>query len=752
MVQGDDNAEADALRYHSRGRPGKLEVIPSKPMSTQRDLALAYSPGVAVPVRKIAENPEAAYDFTGRGNLVAVITNGTAILGLGALGPLASKPVMEGKAALFKRFADINAVDLEIEAEDPDAFVNAVRYLGPSFGGINLEDISSPHCFEIEERLKELMDIPVFHDDQHGTAIICLAALFNALDLANKKLADARIVLNGAGAAGIACLDLIKACGAQDENCLALDIDGVLYPGRAAPMNRWQARHAVATEARDLNDAIQGADVFLGLSAKDVLTPDMLSAMAESPVVFAMANPDPEIDPELAQQTRPDAIIATGRSDYPNQVNNVLGFPYIFRGALDVRARQITDEMKIAAAQAIAELAREDVPDEVASAYGRRPDYGRGYIIPAPFDPRLLHRIPPAVARAAMEGGVAQGPIVDFEQYENRLRARLDPTASILQRIHDVAATERKRVVFAEGSSRRIARAALAYVRDGLGQAVVLGQEADVRDRLRRFQLRDEAEQVEVIDPEHSPLAEVYTQKLFERLQRDGFHHSDCYYEVRTNRHTFGACMVENGDIDAMVTGATRKPAYLLGKIELVFGRETVAQAVGISIVVTAEGPVLIADTLGHELPVAEELVGIATTAADTARRFGITPRVAFLSFSTFGHPVTARSVELRKAVEILERNQVDFEFDGEMAADVALVPETMSEYPFCRLSGPANVLVMPARHSASISTLLLQHLAGNTVIGPVTAGMDTPIQICSTGSTVSDILNMAMLAASRFC
>ena len=745
-------ADVEALRYHSRGKPGKIEIAPTKPMSSQRDLALAYSPGVAVPVRKIAEDPDASYDFTIRGNLVAVITNGTAILGLGNLGPLAAKPVMEGKAVLFKRFADIDAIDLEIDATEIDSFVNAIKHLGPSFGGINLEDIRSPECFEIEKQLQQLMDIPVFHDDQHGTAIICLAGLMNALDLAGKNIADVRIVLNGAGAAGIACLDLIKACGAKHENCFALDSKGVLYPGRNAPMNRWQQAHAIETDARDLEDAIKGADVFLGLSARDVLTPAMLDSMAKTPIVFAMANPDPEIKPELARETRPDAIIATGRSDYPNQVNNVLGFPYIFRGALDVRARQINDSMKIAAARAIAELAREDVPDEVTAAYGQRPDYGPQYIIPAPFDPRLLHRVPPAVARAAMETGVARGPIVDFEAYENRLRARLDPTASILQGIHDKAVAEQKRVLFTEGESDRVVRAALAYVREGLGKAVLLGRDQEIRALIKSEQVRGEGADIEVMDPATSPLTEPYIEYLYERLQRQGHHRMDCVHEVRGNPHVFGACMVANNDVDAMVTGSTRKSAYVLSKIELVFGREQVARAVGISVVITRERPVLIADTLVHELPLAEELAEIAVIAAQTARRFGLEPCVALLSFSTFGYPDTARAIELRGAVKILEQRNVDFQFDGEMAADVALVPEIMAEYPFCRLSGPANVLVMPARHSASISTLLLQNLAGSTVIGPVTAGIDRPIQICAGGASVSDILNMAMLAACRFC
>ena len=744
--------EAEALRYHSRGRAGKIALAATKPMVSQRDLVLAYSPGVAAPVRRIADDADAAYDFTARGNYVAVITNGTAILGLGNLGPLAAKPVMEGKAVLFKRFADIDAVDLEIDVRDPDGFVNSVRHLGPSFAGINLEDIASPHCFEIEERLQAEMDIPVFHDDQHGTAIICLAALLNALDIAGKDIAAARIVLAGAGAAGVACLDLIKCCGASHENCLALDSKGVLDPRRAAPMNRRQAAHAVESDASDLAGAVRGADVFLGLSLPNVLTPDMLESMAERPIVFAMANPDPEIDPDLAKQVRPDTIMATGRSDFPNQVNNVLGFPYIFRGALDVRARAINNDMKIAAARAIAELAREEVPDEVTAAYGRRPVYGPEYIIPAPFDPRLLHRIPPAVARAAMETGAARRPIVDFEGYENELRARLDPTASILQRIHDEAVAVQKRMLFAEGESTRVVRAALAYVREGLGSAILLGRERVTGSLVREFGTGANLDLISIVDPAESPHAEAYTEFLYERLQRRGRLRADCHHEARGNAHVFGACMVAHGEADAMVTGATRKAVYILSKIEDVFGTEEVGRAVGVSVVIARDRPVLIADTLGHEWPEAEDLAGIAITAVETARRFGIEPRVAFLSFSTFGYPDSPRSKELRGAVRLLEERGVDFEFDGEMAADVALLPAAMAEYPFCRLSGPANVLIMPASHSASISTKLLQHLAGSTVIGPLTAGMDCPIQICSTGSNVSDILNMAMVAACRYC
>jgi len=743
--------ETEALRYHARGRPGKVSLAASKPMVSQRDLVLAYSPGVAAPVRRIAESPEAAYQYTARGNYVAVITNGTAILGLGNLGPLAAKPVMEGKAVLFKRFADIDAVDLEIDTEDPAAFIQAVRHLGPSFAGINLEDIASPQCFEIEEGLQKVMDIPVFHDDQHGTAIICLAALLNAIEIAGKRIEDVRIVLNGAGAAGVACLNLVKRCGARHENCLALDSKGVLDPRRDAPMNARQAQHALESDATTLAEALRGADVFLGLSRPDLLTPAMLESMAERPIVFAMANPDPEIAPALAKQVRTDVIIATGRSDFPNQVNNVLGFPYIFRGALDVRARAINDEMKIAAARAIADLAREEVPDEVTAAYGQRPVFGPDYIIPAPFDPRLLHRVPPAVAKAAMETGAAGCPIEDFEVYENRLRARLDPTASILRTIQDKAAAAQKRMLFAEGEDERVVRAAIGWVREGLGTAVLVGGQEVTGGLLQEFGGAG-LPGIAVVDPSTSDLCDIFAERLYGRLQRRGRLRSDCGHEVRGNPHVFGACMVAGGEVDAMVTGATRKAAYVLSKIGDVIGSEESARAVGVSLVIARERPVLIADTLGNEWPEAPQLADIAVTAAGTARRFGIEPRVAFLSFSTFGYPQSPRAEALREAVRILERRDVDFAFDGEMAADVALLPEAMADYPFCRLGGPANVLVMPASHSASISTKLLQHLAGSTVIGPLTAGWSCPIQICATSDGVSNILNMAMVAACRYC
>ena len=740
-------SDEEALLFHSRGKPGKLEIVPTKPMSTQRDLSLAYSPGVAAPVRAIAANPDASYDYTARGNLVAVISNGTAILGLGDLGALASKPVMEGKAVLFKRFADVDAIDLELDADDPEDFINAVKVMGPSFGGINLEDIKAPDCFIIEQRLREIMDIPVFHDDQHGTAIICAAGLINALHISKKRIQDVKIVLNGAGAAGIACIELVKAMGAKHENCIVCDTKGVIYKDRPTGMNQWKSAHAVETDARSLEDAMVGADVFLGVSAKGAVTPEMVASMAKDPVIFAMANPDPEITPEEAHAVRPDAIVATGRSDYPNQVNNVLGFPYIFRGALDVRARTINDSMKVAAARAIAELAREDVPDEVATAYGRRLQYGRDYIIPAPFDPRLIYRVPIAVARAAMDSGVARMPIIDLEAYAGRLRARLDPTASMLQILHDRARANPKKVVFAEGEDERIIRAAVAFQRAELGEPILIGREERIHETMARIGI-DRADAPRILNAALSTSVPEYTERLYGRLQRHGYLYRDCERQVQQDRNIFGASMLAMGHADAMVTGVTRKSAVVLDAIQSVIDRREGRTPVGVSAVVSRGRTVLVGDTLVHEMPNAEELANIAEATARVARRLGLEPRVALLAFSTFGYPRSERSRHVREAAELLEARKVDFEFDGDMAADVALDPVAMAQYPFCRLSGPANVLVMPARHSASISTKMLQQLSGATLIGPILVGLEKPVQIAAMTSGVSDILNMAVMAA----
>jgi malate dehydrogenase (oxaloacetate-decarboxylating)(NADP+) len=741
--------DQEALQFHSRGRPGKLEILPTKPMATQRDLSLAYSPGVAVPVKAIHADPSTAFDYTTRGNMVAVITNGTAILGLGNLGALAAKPVMEGKAVLFKRFADIDSIDLEIDTEDPEAFINSVRYLGPSFGGINLEDIKAPECFIIEERLREMMDIPVFHDDQHGTAIIAAAGMINAIQLTGRDIKTTRLVCNGAGAAGIACLDLIKAIGFEPSNVLLCDTKGVVWRGRQEGMNQWKSAHAVDTPLRTLEEAMVDADIFFGLSAKGALTEDMVRSMAPHPIIFAMANPDPEITPEDAMKVRSDVIIATGRSDYPNQVNNVLGFPYIFRGALDVRAKTINMEMKIAATHALAELARADVPDEVAAAYqGARPRFGRDYIIPVPFDPRLITVIPAAVAKAAIDSGVARKPIVDMNAYKAQLSARRDPIAGALQRIIERVRRYPKRVVFAEGEEEQVIRAAYSFVNQGLGSAILVGREDRVRQVAENAGLDLNEKGIEINNARLSSRNSVYAQFLYERLQRRGFLFRDCQRLINQDRNYFGAAMVTQGDADAMVTGVTRNFSIALEEVRRVIDHKPGHRVIGVSLVLSRGRPVVVADTAIMEMPSAEDLAQIAIEAAGVARRLGYEPRVALLAFSSFGHPPGERSQRVQEAVRILDAQRVDFEYDGEMAADVALNRETMAAYPFCRLTDTANVLIMPAFHSASISTKMLQELGGATVIGPLIVGLEKPVQIVPLGAKDSDIVNMAALAS----
>jgi malate dehydrogenase (oxaloacetate-decarboxylating)(NADP+) len=740
--------DQEALAFHSQGKPGKLEIVPSKPMATQRDLSLAYSPGVAVPVKAIAADPAAAFDYTTRGNMVAVISNGTAILGLGDLGALASKPVMEGKAVLFKRFADVDAIDLEVDTKDVDAFIAAVRYLGPSFGGINLEDIKAPDCFIIEQQLQEMMDIPVFHDDQHGTAIIAAAGLFNALKITGRNIGSTRLVVNGAGAAGIACVELVKAMGFAPDNVILCDTKGVVYKGRSEGMNQWKSAHAAVTDRRTLAEALEGADVFFGLSVKGAVTAEMVRSMAHSPIIFAMANPDPEISPDDAHAVRDDVIIATGRSDYSNQVNNVLGFPYIFRGALDVRATSINMEMKIAAARALADLAQEDVPDEVAVAYqGARPRFGRDYIIPAPFDPRLMIRIPVAVAKAAMETGVARQPIADLSAYAASLSARRDPVAGTLARLYSKVRRYPKKMVFAEGEEEAVIRAAASYVNQGLGTAVLVGREdrVEAAAAFAGVELRDG---IEVQNARISSRTNAYAQFLYERLQRKGYLMRDCVRLASLDRNHFAACMVAMGDADAMVTGLTRNYSIALEDIRRAVDAKPGHRMIGVSIVISRGRTVLVADTAVHDMPTSEELAEIAIEAASVARRLGYEPRVAMLAYSTFGHPEGERAERVREAVRILDRQRVDFEYDGEMGADIALNREAMALYPFCRLSGPANVLVMPAFHSASIATKMLQELGGATVIGPILVGLDKPIQIVPLAAKDSDLVNMAVLAA----
>jgi len=740
--------DADALAYHLEPTPGKFEIMATVPMATQRDLSLAYSPGVAVPCLAIAENPELAYDYTNKGNLVAVISNGTAVLGLGNLGALGSKPVMEGKAVLFKRFADVNSIDIELDTENPDEFINAVKLMGPTFGGINLEDIKAPECFIIEQALKEVMDIPVFHDDQHGTAVICAAGLINALHLSGKLIQDVKIVLNGAGAAGIACVELLKSMGAKHNNCVVCDTKGVIYQGRTEGMNQWKSAHAISTELRTLDEAMVGADVFLGVSVKGAVTPKMVASMAPDPVIFAMANPDPEITPEEAHEVRPDAIVATGRSDYPNQVNNVLGFPYLFRGSLDIHARAINDEMKIACARALAELAREEVPDEVALAYGTKLSFGRDYIIPTPFDPRLIYRIPPAVAKAGMDTGVARRPILDMAGYELSLKTRMDPTASILRGINARARSAQARMIFSEGDDERVLRAAVMYQRQGFGKSIIVGREKDVRARLEAAGLGDAVDELEIVNAANTEHLDSYKEYLYQRLHRKGFDQTDIHRLASRDRHVFGSLMLAHGHGDGLVTGVTRKSAHVLDLISHVFDVGPHDGAVGVTAVLSKGKIVLISDTLVHEWPDENDLADIAERGASVARALGLVPRVAFVSFSTFGYPISERAEKMRIAPEVLQQRGVDFEFEGEMAVDVALNVQEMKKYPFSRLTGPANVLVVPARHSASISVKLMQEMGGATVIGPILTGIDKPIQICSTISSVNDILNMAVIAA----
>jgi malate dehydrogenase (oxaloacetate-decarboxylating)(NADP+) len=738
----------EALQFHSQGKPGKLEITPTKPLTTQRDLSLAYSPGVAIPVQAIAQDPGLAYDYTNKGNLVAVISNGTAILGLGNLGALAAKPVMEGKGALVKRFADIDGIDLLIDTSDVDAFVNCVRYLGPSFGGINLEDIKAPDCFIIEEQLKELLNIPVFHDDQHGTAIIAAAGLINALELTGRDIKNFKLVVNGAGAASIACMDLLAAMGMPKSNMVLCDTKGVIYRGRKEGMNQWKSAYAVETKARSLGDALKGADAFFGLSAAGTVTKDMVRSMADKPIIFAMANPDPEITPEDVAEVRSDAIMATGRSDYPNQINNVLGFPFIFRGALDVQASTINETMKIAAANALAELAREDVPDQVAAAFlGRQVTYGPNYIIPAPFDPRLITHVPLAVAKAAMETGVARKPIVDMEGYVGRLSARLDPVAGWLGSILSRVRSSPKRIIFAEGEQPQIARAANSFLNMGLGQPVLIGRLPIIKAAFAAAGIEFTGA-IETHDTSGDDRRHEYAEFLYSRLQRKGYLLRDCQRLVNNDRNVYGSCMVAMGHADGMVTGVTRNWHTAYDDVRKVLDSTSGRLAIGVSIVLIRGRAVLVADVSVHDMPDGPQLADIAQEAVRVARRLAMEPRVALLAYSTFGHPRGERSDKVRQAVAILDQRQVAFEYDGDMAADVALNRDAMRQYPFCRLSDTANVLIMPAFHSAAISTKMLKELGGATLIGPMLVGLTHSVQICPLGAKDTDVVNMAALAA----
>ena len=742
-------SEAEALEFHAMGRPGKIEIIASKPMATQRDLSLAYSPGVAVPVRAIAENPALAYDYTAKGNLVAVISNGTAILGLGNLGALAAKPVMEGKAVLFKRFADVDSIDIELDTEDPDKFIEAVALMEPSFGGINLEDIAAPECFIIEQTLRERMNIPIMHDDQHGTAIISAAGLINACFLTGRKLKDIKVVVNGAGAAAIACTELIKAMGVPHDHVIMCDRKGVIYQGRDG-LDQWKSAHAAKTNARTLEEALKGADVFLGLSAAGALKPEMVKAMAKKPIIFAMANPDPEITPPDAKAARPDAIVATGRSDYPNQVNNVLGFPFIFRGALDVRATTINEEMKIAAAHALAQLAREQVPEEVAAAYGgKAQSFGPDYIIPAPFDPRLMEIVPAAVAQAAMDSGVARRPIEDMAAYRTALRSRLNPTTSVLTLAYDAARANPRRVLFAEGEEDVVLRAAIAFRDGGYGIPLLVGRD-NVYERLRALGVED-PQSFQVYNSRNYPRVPELADFLYQRLQRRGYLHRELERIVNQDRNIFASLLLALGEADVMITGVTRPYAQAFRQIRRVLDPKPGITPFGVHVMVGQSHTVFIADTTVTERPTAEQLADIAINTAHIARRMGHEPRVAFLSYSNFGNPPGTYLERIRDAVKLLDaKGDADFEYEGEMSPDVALNPAMQKVYPFMRLTGPANVLVMPGLQTANISAKLVKELGGDAVIGPMLVGMEKQVQIAPMSATASDLVTLAVLAAGR--
>ncbi len=744
----DHYTDKEALEFHSHKKPGKIEIVSSKTMTTKRDLALAYSPGVAAPVKAISENPEAAYDYTSKGNLVAVISNGSAILGMGNLGALASKPVMEGKAVLFKRFADIDSIDLEINSNDVDEIINSIKNFSPSFGGINLEDIAAPDCFIIEEKLKEVLDIPVFHDDQHGTAIITTAALINALDISKKSIKDIKVVVNGAGASAMACTNLFKNSGVPQKNITMLDKKGVIYQGREN-LNQWKSNHAIKTKDRTLSDAIKDADVFLGLSAKGTLTKDMVKKMAKNPIIFACANPDPEITPEEIVEVRDDAIIATGRSDYPNQVNNLIGFPYIFRGALDVRSKTINEDMKVAAAKAIAELAREDVPDEVVAAMGgERPHYGKEYIIPSTFDPRLISVIPAAVAKAAMESGVARKPINNFELYKDQLKQRLDPTVTIMQGINNYIKKNPKRIVFADGEDVNTLKAAIAFKNSKLGVPILIGKEEKIKEQIKNIGY-DENFDIEIVNSKDTVKREKYVKYLFKKLQREqGLLEWDCDRMVRNDRVVWASCMVACGDADGAVTGNTRRFGASLDKIKQVVNPREGEIMFGLNLVVHKGKTIFVADTSVHEYPSSEQMSEMAISAARVVRLFGFDPKVAFVSHSTFGQPATSRTKHIKKAVDILKEKNVDFDFDGDMQPDVALNKEYKSLYPFSNIVGIANILIMPGQHSAAISYKMMKELGDTKVIGPLLVGLGLPIEIAPLRTSTSELINLASIAA----
>ena len=744
----DHYTDKEALEFHSHKKPGKIEISSSKNMTTKRDLALAYSPGVAAPVRAISNDPEAAYDYTSKGNLVAVISNGSAILGMGNLGALASKPVMEGKAVLFKRFADIDSIDLEIDSSDPKDIINSIKNFAPSFGGINLEDIAAPDCFIIEEKLKEVLDIPVFHDDQHGTAIITTAALINALDISKKKIDKIKVVVNGAGASAMACANLFKKSGVPQKNITMIDRTGVIFRGREN-LNQWKSAHAIETKDRTLDDAIKNADVFLGLSAKGALTKNMVKRMAKNPIIFACANPDPEITPEEVEEVRNDAIIATGRSDYPNQVNNLIGFPYIFRGALDVRSKTINEEMKVAAAHAIANLAKEDVPDEVVAAMGgERPHYGKSYIIPSTFDPRLISVIPAAVAKAAMDSNVARIKISDFDIYKDQLKQRLDPTVTIMQGVNNYIKKKQKKVVFADGEDENMLKAAIAFKNAKLGIPILVGKEELIKNQIKKIGYNENFD-IEIINSKNASKRDRYVKYLFKKLQREqGMLEWDCDRLIRNDRVIWASCMVACKDADAMVTGNTRRYSSSLEKIIKVVDPRQGEIMFGLNLIVNRGKTIFLCDTSVIEYPDATQLADMAISAARVVRLFGFDPKVAFLSHSTFGEPATDRTKRISDAVKILKKRNVNFKFDGEMQPDVALEEMYKELYPFSEIVGGSNVLIMPSQHSAAISYKMIKSMSRAKVIGPLLIGLGLPIEIAPLRSSTSEIINLASIAA----
>ena len=743
----DHYSDKEALDFHIKGKSGKIEISSSKPLTTKRDLSLAYSPGVAAPVKEIANNPDLAYDYTSKGNLVAVISNGSAILGLGNLGALASKPVMEGKSVLFKRFADIDSIDIEINNNNPEKIIETIKNIAGTFGGINLEDIAAPDCFIIEQKLKDLLDIPIFHDDQHGTAIITTAALINALDISNKKIEKVKVVINGAGASAQACANLFKSSGVKNENIIMCDSKGVIYKGRKN-IDQFKSTHAIETKFRTLSEAMKDADVFLGLSAKDVVSKDMIKSMAKNPIVFACANPDPEIKPELIHEVREDAIVATGRSDYPNQVNNLIGFPYIFRGALDVRAKEINEDMKVAAAKAIALLARENVPDEVVSAYGGdRPRYGKEYIIPSTFDPRLISVIPAAVAEAAMKSGVSRKYIEDIEVYKDQLANRLDPTMSLMQGINAKVRKNPKKVIFAEGEDENMLKAAIEFGRNKLGTPILIGAEKRIKEQLKNIGL-DENYKIKIVNSTDKEKREKYTKHLYKRLQREGQLERDVDRLVRNDRIAWGASMIACQDADAMVTGNIRHYAASIEKLKKVTDPRPGEEIFGMTMITLKGKTILVADTNVQDFPSPERLVKVSKSCVRVARLFGFDPKVAFLSHSTFGKPISKNTKHVRDAIELLKNEKVDFDFDGEMQPDVALNPVYKEIYPFSKIVGNANILIMPALHSAAISTKLMKVFGGGKLIGPLLIGLGLPIEVAPLRASTSEILNLASIAA----